>query len=97
MGQSSESGVTTDGQAFSVGYAGDVDVLEAWEGVKNNPSAVLVDVRTTAEWNFVGTPDLSGAGREPVLIEWQVFPTMDVNASFVDAVIAASPPKAGRL
>ncbi|MAI49498.1 MAG: sulfurtransferase [Rhodospirillaceae bacterium] len=93
MGQSSESGVTTDGQAFSVGYAGDVDVLEAWEGVKNNPSAVLVDVRTTAEWNFVGTPDLSGAGREPVLIEWQVFPTMDVNASFVDAVIAASPDK----
>lgn len=92
MSQSSESGVTA-GQAGGVGYAGDVDVTEAWEGVKNNPGAVLVDVRTNAEWNFVGIPDLSEAGKEPVLIEWQVFPTMDVNTSFVEAVVAASPDK----
>ena len=93
MSQSSGHGVTAAGQASSVGYAGDVGVGKAWEGVKNNPAAVLVDVRTKAEWNFVGIPDLSEAGKEPVLIEWQVFPTMDVNASFVDAVIAAAPDK----
>jgi rhodanese-related sulfurtransferase len=93
MSQPSGSGVTAAGQASRVGYAGDVDVGKAWEGVKNNPGAVLVDVRTKAEWNFVGIPDLSEAGKEPVLIEWQVFPTMDVNASFVDAVIVAAPDK----
>ncbi|CAN0524306.1 unnamed protein product, partial [Laminaria digitata] len=93
MSQSSGSGVTAAGQAGAAGYAGDVDVTAAWDGVKNNPGAVLVDVRTKAEWNFVGIPDLSEAGKEPVLIEWQVFPTMDVNASFVDAVIAAAPDK----
>jgi len=93
MSQSSGSGVTAAGQASSAGYAGDVDVTEAWEGVKNNPGAVLVDVRTKAEWSFVGIPDLSEAGKEPVLVEWQEFPAMDVNASFVDAVAAASPDK----
>jgi len=93
MSQSSGSGATTARQASRVGYAGDVDVTEAWEGVKNSPGAVLVDVRTNAEWNFVGIPDLSEAGKEPVLVEWQMFPTMDVNASFVDAVVAAAPDK----
>jgi rhodanese-related sulfurtransferase len=31
---------------------------------------VLVDVRTDAEWRFVGVPDLSSLGREVVYIEW---------------------------
>lgn len=35
-----------------------------------NPSAVLVDVRTEAEWTFVGVPDLSSLGREVVFVEW---------------------------
>lgn len=35
-----------------------------------HPEAVLVDVRTKAEWTFVGTPDLSGLGREALFIEW---------------------------
>lgn len=90
MSQSSGSGVTA-GQAGNAGYAGDVDVTDAWDAVKNNPGAVLVDVRTAAEWNFVGVPDLSEGGKEPVLVEWQVFPTMEINASFVDAVSAAAP------
>jgi rhodanese-related sulfurtransferase len=31
---------------------------------------VLVDVRTEAEWRFVGVPDLSSIGRDVVYIEW---------------------------
>ncbi len=91
MSQSSESGITAAGQASSAGYAGDVDVTEAWEAIKSDPGAVLVDVRTQAEWNFVGVPDLSESGKQPVLVEWQVFPTMEINASFIDAVSAAAP------
>ena len=51
-------------------YAGDITPLEAWKLLTDNPQAVLVDVRTDAEWRFVGVPDLSGLGREVVYIEW---------------------------
>ncbi len=36
----------------------------------DDPAAMLVDVRTDAEWRFVGVPDLSDLGREVVYIEW---------------------------
>lgn len=51
-------------------YAGDITSLEAWKLLSDNPDAVLVDVRTDAEWRFVGVPDLSSLGREVVYIEW---------------------------
>lgn len=38
--------------------------------LSDNPQAVLVDVRTDAEWRFVGVPDLSSLGRDAVFIEW---------------------------
>ncbi|MDP7547971.1 MAG: rhodanese-like domain-containing protein, partial [Alphaproteobacteria bacterium] len=40
-------------------YAGDVDVGETWRRLSEDPNAVLIDVRTGAELNFVGLPDLS--------------------------------------
>lgn len=63
-------------------YAGDVTPAEAWRVLCENPDAVLVDVRTRAEWSFVGLPDLASAGKEPVLMEWQLFPTMSLNPGF---------------
>ena len=75
-------------------YAGDVSPTEAWDVLKKDPRAQLVDVRTTAEWNYVGVPDLTNVGRETVLVEWQSFPTMQVNPAFVsDAERATSVPK----
>lgn len=67
----------------SSNYAGDISPAEAWALLEKDPKARLVDVRTTAEWNYVGLPDLSTVGRETVLVEWQAFPTMRVNPSFV--------------
>lgn len=64
-------------------YAGDLDAEQAWSLLKGNPSAQLVDVRTTAEWTFVGQPDLSLIGREVHSIEWQSFPSMAPNPQFV--------------
>jgi len=64
-------------------YAGDLSVQDAWALLKSDPQARLVDVRTNAEWNFVGIPDLSELGREAALVQWQVFPTMQVNPGFV--------------
>lgn len=51
-------------------YAGDINPEQAWKLLSNNPQAVLVDVRTDAEWCFVGVPDLSSLGHDVVYIEW---------------------------
>ncbi len=63
-------------------YAGDIDVQDAWALLKGDPKAQLVDVRTMAEWNFVGLPDLSSVGRQVHRIEWQTYPSMAVNSGF---------------
>jgi rhodanese-related sulfurtransferase len=60
-----------------------VSPADVWEALQRDPNAYLIDVRTNAEWNFVGMPDLSAVAKEPVLIQWQVFPAMQVNADFV--------------
>ena len=48
-----------------------------------DPKAQLVDVRTVAEWNFVGLPDLASIGRNVHCVEWQNFPAMAPNPDFV--------------
>jgi rhodanese-related sulfurtransferase len=55
---------------------------KTWEALKADPKAQLVDVRTDAEWNFVGVPDLAAVGKQAVLLPWQVYPSMQRNASF---------------
>ena len=61
-----------------------VPPTRVWEALRTNPQAQLVDVRTDAEWNFVGLPDLASAGKQAVLIPWQVYPSMQQNAAFTD-------------
>jgi rhodanese-related sulfurtransferase len=73
----------------STTYAGDLSAQEAWDLLINDPKAQLVDVRTTAEWAFVGLPDLSAVGRQVFRVEWQMFPTMAPNPDFLGAVTAA--------
>ena len=59
---------------------------QVWEALMSNPEASLCDVRTNAEWSFVGVPDLSQTGHQPVLIQWQVFPSMQSNPKFMEAL-----------
>jgi len=73
----------------SLGYAGDLGALEAWALLEAQPDAQLVDVRSSAEWAFVGGPDLSALGRRAHCVEWQMFPTMAVNPAFVADTSAA--------
>ena len=40
-------------------YAGDVPPAKAWDILQTESDAVLIDVRTAAEWAFVGVPDLA--------------------------------------
>jgi rhodanese-related sulfurtransferase len=63
--------------------ADSVSVEEAWQRLKREADSVLIDVRTGAEWAYVGLPDLSSIGKRPVLVEWQDFPGNRVNQAFV--------------
>lgn len=70
-------------------YAGDVLPKDAWAMLAAEPKAVLVDVRTVAEWNFVGVPDLHTVGKEPIYASWVLFPTMAPNPNFSSEVGSA--------
>jgi rhodanese-related sulfurtransferase len=62
----------------------DVPPRQAWEALCSDPRAQLCDVRTDAEWNFVGLPDLSALGKQAVLVPWQLYPAMQLNRAFAD-------------
>lgn len=62
---------------------------EAWDLLKQEPEAVLVDVRSKPEWGFVGIPDLSSLGRSAIFVEWASYPQMSANTGFADAVLHA--------
>jgi rhodanese-related sulfurtransferase len=57
---------------------------QVWEALQANPDARLVDCRTDVEWNFVGVPDLAEIQQDPILIPWQVYPSMQVNTGFAE-------------
>jgi rhodanese-related sulfurtransferase len=62
----------------------EVDVATTWEGLTSGPRSQLVDVRTRAEWTYVGIPDLGPIGKRAVLVEWQTFPDQSVDPRFVE-------------
>ena len=64
-------------------FLGDVSPTETWRALQNHAEAILVDVRTRAEWAFVGGPDLVRLGKTVVQVEWVVFPSMERNPRFV--------------
>ena len=69
-------------------YAGEISPANAWQQLTEDPRARLIDVRTQAEWMYVGVPDLNPLGRQPLLISWLVFPSMSPNEAFAQQVAA---------
>ena len=67
----------------------DIPPEKVWDALRRNPDARIVDVRTDAEWAYVGLPDLSDVGKQPILIPWQLYPSMQVNTQFIDQIKAA--------
>ena len=70
-------------------YAGDVTPTETWAALEDNDQAVLVDIRTAAEWDQGGIADLSSVGRQAALIEWMTGPDRALNENFAQDLAAA--------
>lgn len=70
-------------------YAGDATPREAWSWLRAEPDTVLVDVRTDAEFNYVGRPDLSSIGKDVALVMWVTFPDGARNPDFIAQIKAA--------
>ncbi len=62
----------------------DIMPADAWQMLKDERNVFMVDVRTQAEWAFVGVPDLNEIGKELYYISWQSYPTMELNGLFVE-------------
>lgn len=62
-----------------------VTLAECWDLLVSNPDATLIDVRTAAEWNFVGVPELDRPDRQPRFVEWIGFPGGAANTNFFAA------------
>lgn len=59
---------------------------EAFNALKDNAKALLIDVRTDAEFTYVGVPDLSGCKGELFCCSIYEFPHMELNPNFEDIV-----------
>lgn len=68
--------------AMKLPYAGALLPAEAHALMLHVPGAKLVDVRTRAEWDFVGHPP------EAVMIEWNMYPSGQRNPEFLDQLQA---------
>lgn len=62
---------------------------EAWEKLEQDPTSVLIDVRTRAEWGFVGRPDVGELGKTLICVEWASYPDMSINPHFAETVMEA--------
>jgi rhodanese-related sulfurtransferase len=65
-----------------VGYAGDMVSVDAYRLLAEEATATLIDVRTQAEWAYVGVPNLSPLGKAALFLEWQLYPSMQVDERF---------------
>jgi sulfur dioxygenase len=78
-----DSAATSQAVTPAQGYAGDVPPALAWQWVQSG-DAVLVDVRTDAEREWVGA--VPGA----VALAWKQWPGMAMNTGFDEGIKAAA-------
>lgn len=60
---------------------------DAFNAIKEDPTAVMIDVRTEAELRLVGMPDLTAIGGTVWPVEWISYPTMQRNPDFWETLM----------
>jgi rhodanese-related sulfurtransferase len=61
-----------------------IKAKESWLELENNQNSALIDVRTSAEFNFVGFPDLENAAATYHQIPIMEFPHMSFQDDFIE-------------
>lgn len=69
------------GQADQLPYAGALTPQEAYTLLQNNPKVKLVDVRTTAERDWIGRPNI--APDQHIAVQWNLYPGGTPNPDFL--------------
>jgi rhodanese-related sulfurtransferase len=70
-----------------------ITALQAWELLKTKANACLVDVRTAAEWTFVGVPDLKSINKTPIFISLYKYQDRQLNMHFAEDLKKQVPEK----
>ncbi len=68
----------------------EVSTQQALQALTENKDAVLVDVRTDAEWQ-VGVPDLSATHKKAITLSWRTQPNMVLNTQFESQLMQQIP------
>ena len=67
----------------------EADPRAVWAVIETGRRCVVIDVRTRAEWTYVGLPELPDGAARLALIEWQSFPAMAVEPDFAERAMEA--------
>lgn len=59
-----------------------ITASDAFALLSSDKNTALIDVRTDAEFTFVGTVDLREIDGNLILLPWKNFPAMDLNPNF---------------
>lgn len=68
-------------------YSGDISPQDAYRFASQN-HAVIVDVRTIPEWQFVGVPNLADTPSKLLTLSWKIYPSFAQNPQFIDLLTA---------
>ena len=63
-----------------------IDSFVAYNILKNNNNALLIDVRTSKEWKEVGIPKLEK--NNLIFLTWRLLPNMSINTEFENKFIS---------
>ena len=92
--RAAEAEMTKGEMPHNSGTVRELESLAAWEELKARDQAVLVDVRTVAEWQFVGLPDVSSLGKNVICVSWKLYPGFATNPQFAEQLTAQGITKA---
>ena len=70
----------------------EVSPTRAWELLSRHEKATLVDVRTDAEWKYVGEPSLVAVPAKLLKLSWRLPPDMLENPDFLPRLRQSTEP-----
>ena len=73
---------------YTKGRVGEVVPVLAYEKLISCTRSFLVDVRTRAEWSFVGTPVCQSMKNDVIFCEWASFPNMVKKPEFLENLLS---------